>query len=612
MLRAAFLLVAIPCCAQVTVQAVTDSAGYGPRVAPGSLATIFGTNLASGTTQATDYPLNTNLGGTTVLVQGTAAPLYYVSSGVVNFQVPSSTPAGQVSLVVQAPGGNSSSFTFTVIAEAPAIFQYGSNHAVAQNNDAAHSTNSASNPAPDGSVITVYLTGQGAVTNPVADGNAAPVSPLSSATATYSATIGTQKATVQFLGLAPTFAGVAQANIQVPNLPTGDYPLVITVGGFVSTSAVVSVSGSGTFTNPLTLAGSVSFAAVRPSSVALLNNTAYICGSNQITMVDVTDPTQPSVLGEFGDSVLNGRGQLCAINAQVSNPYLVEVVYASNPANSPSFAVWDLTRPTSPSLLGTTSAQYPYIVSLNFAGTYGFASTSYFTYNPSNAIISQTGEYLAFNFTTPGAPQLLSVLSPSSLSDQTLKPDSAVVDATFAYIASTTATGGSTSGSGVLDVIGVSSPTAMYNIEQVPVAQAAILLSVDVSGNTLLACGNTTGNRNPGTPNFGFTGDLTLTTMDISNVVAPAVLTSFDTGLQVNGTFHTAGFSSGAFAIVNNAPVSDPAGPASLAVVDARQPSSPILYPVATQFGYGGMVATTGGYLIAANSLGVNIYRLQF
>src|SRR5579863_2257171 len=236
--RAVLLFLTIPCFGQVTVEAVTDSAGFGPRVAPGSIATIFGSGLASATAQAPAYPLQTNLGGTSVLVAGSAVPLYYVSAGVINFQVPSATAAGQASLVVKAPGGTSNTFTFTVIAQAPAIFQYGTNHAVAQNNDAAHSTNSSTDPAPDGSVITVYLTGQGAVSNPVADGAAAPIAPLSNATATATATIGPQSATVQFLGLAPTFAGVGQANIQVPNLPTGDYPLVITVGGIVSTSAI--------------------------------------------------------------------------------------------------------------------------------------------------------------------------------------------------------------------------------------------------------------------------------------------------------------------------------------------------------------------------------------
>jgi hypothetical protein len=148
-------------------------------------------------------------------------------------------------------------------------------------------------------VITVYLTGQGAVSNPVTDGTAPPTSPLSSATATATATIGPLNAPVQFLGLAPGFAGLGQANIQVPALPTGDYPLVITVSGLVSASAVISISGAGTaYTSPLTLVGSVPFANSDTSSIVLYDNIAYVCGENNIVMVNISTLTARSTPSE--------------------------------------------------------------------------------------------------------------------------------------------------------------------------------------------------------------------------------------------------------------------------------------------------------------------------
>ena len=306
-----------------TVQSVVDSAGYGPRVAPGSLATIFGTNLASGTVSAAALPLPATLGGTTLTVGGVAAHLLYVSPGQINFQVPSATKSGTAAVVVNGPGGASASFSCTVTSSAPAIYQYGMNHAVAQSGSTLNSDSAA---AASGSVITVYLTGIGAVNNAVADGAATPLSPTSTASATSTATIGGASATVQFLGLTPDFAGLAQANILVPALATGDYPLVITAGGYESASAMVSVSGSGTYTTPLQLSGSAAFANSASSSVALYSNVAYVCGANRIEMVNVTDPTNPSVIGEFGDSVLNGYGDSCTINTGVSTPYLVQIV----------------------------------------------------------------------------------------------------------------------------------------------------------------------------------------------------------------------------------------------------------------------------------------------
>lgn len=610
------ILAFIPCLAMAAapvVQNVTDSAGYGPRVAPGSLACIFGTGLASATASANGFPLATTLGGTSVSVGGTLAPLLYVSSRQINFQVPSSTQTGSISLVVNGPGGASASFSFTVTAEAPSIYQSGANHAVAQNSNG--TTNSDSAPAAAGSVMTVYLTGQGAVNNSVGDGAATPLSPVSTAAATATATIGPLNAPVQFLGLTPEFAGLAQANIQVPTLPTGDYPLVITAGGYISASAVVSVSGTGTpYTNPLTLVGSVTFPTSGVNSVAIYNNVAYICNAKNIVMVDVTNADAPAYVGEFGDSVLNGLGDKCAIDNLGTTPFLVDIV-GQDSSSEENFAVYSLSSPESPVLLTIASTPYGHIEDLSFAGIYGIATTSYITYNDSNAeIVSQEGDFLVFSFANPAAPALVYFSQPSSLiglGNANLEPFAEVVNQLYAFVASSTAAGTSTVGTGTLDVINVTLPTVPSPISQVTVPQAAILLSFDIGGTTLLAAGNTSGQRNPGTPDFDFTGDLTLTTMDLTNVQLPVVVQTITTGIQCNGTFNTSSFGNGVFAIVNKPPDTDDFGPSSLMIVDATTPTNILPYPYLTQFGLSGILATNNGFLLVPTALGLNIYQLQ-
>jgi len=603
---------ASPCrAATPSVQSVTDSAGYGPRVAPGSLATIFGANLAAGTASATGFPLPTTLAGTSVLIGGVSAPLLYVSASQINFQMPSAAAIGSTTVVVKSAAGPSASLGFTVTSSAPAIFQYGANHALAQSGSTLNGESAAS---ASGSVVTVYLTGIGAVDNAVSDGAPTPVSPLSTASATATATIGPVSATVQFLGLTPDFAGLAQANILVPALPNGDYPLVITVGGYIGASAVISVSGAGTpYTSPLTLAGSAAFSNSTTSSIALYNNVAYVCGASRIVMVDVANAAAPSTIGEFGDGVLNGNGDRCAINTTVNTPYLVEIFGASTGAES--FAVYSLANPQAPSLLNISTTQYGHMVDLSFAGNYAFVTTSYISYSTNNsAIFAQNGDLIAFDFTNPAAPQFLGILQPSSLpgsGNQNLKPFGAVIDQLYEYVASSTATGSSTSGAGILDVIGISSPSNPNPISQVTVSQAAILLSFDVSGNILLAAGNTQGQRNPGIPDFDFTGNLTLTTMDVSNPQVPTVIATLTSIFQVNGTYRVAGFGNGVFAIVNNPGNSDNSGPSSLMIVDARQPAAILLQPFQTQFGFSGILTTTGGYLLAPTALGLNVYQLQ-
>ncbi len=57
-------------------------------LSPGSIASIFGANLASSTETASTIPLPTQLTGTSVTVHGLPAHLFYVSPSQINFQMP--------------------------------------------------------------------------------------------------------------------------------------------------------------------------------------------------------------------------------------------------------------------------------------------------------------------------------------------------------------------------------------------------------------------------------------------------------------------------------------------------------------------------------------------
>jgi uncharacterized protein (TIGR03437 family) len=602
--------------AQTVVNLVTDAASYAHRVAPGALASIFGTNLADSTQSATAFPLPKTMAGAAVYINSASVPLLYVSETQINFQVPSNLAAGTASLYVSRDGGTSSLYQFTVVADAPAIFQGAGNHAVAQNL-VDYSTNSASNPVASGAILVVYLSGQGSVNNAVADGTAAPTSPVATATATATATIGGVNATVDFLGLTSGFAGLAQANIMVPSLGTGDYPLVLTVGGYLSSSAMVSVSGSGSAPPTyLTLVGQAIFNNGSSSSMQVYGNTTYLCGPNNIAIVDTSDAADPIYEGEFGDEQLAGNGGNCAINTETSEPILVDLV---GPGSSPTFAVYSLADPTDPiEVAQQSTTPYTYLTNLSFLGTTGYASTSWYT-TSGTSITAQYGNFVAFDFSTL-FPELISVLSsgpgssglnamPNALALQTCNYTNT------AYITTTTATGTSTSGYAALDVVNISDPSSMAGIEQVTVPNAAIFTGFGYDLDLLLVTGNTAGFRNPGVPNFAIDGNLTLSTMNISNVDAPAGIANITTQIPTSGTYVVQPFGSNIFAIVNNPPASDPSGPSSLWIVDASNPSAPALYPFATQFGMtdvaAAIVSSTLGYLLVPNVNGLAIYSFQ-
>ncbi len=217
---------------------VTNAASYAQQISPGALATVWGQNFgaSSGTNTA---PWSTSFGGIVVNVNGNASPIYYVSPGQINFQVPWETPTGTAQVTVSLNGGVSNSVNVPVVSAGPGLFFSGSS-AIVENQD--YSVNSPSNPAAGGSVIFAYLTGSGPVSPAVTDGVPTPTDSLVNATSATSAKIGSADAQVQFTGLAPGFIGLVQMNIQVPSgLAPGSYPLTVTIDGQTSNSANISL-----------------------------------------------------------------------------------------------------------------------------------------------------------------------------------------------------------------------------------------------------------------------------------------------------------------------------------------------------------------------------------
>ena len=71
---------------------IVNAASFAPAtnpVAPQEMVTLSGSNLATGTAEASGYPLPTTLLSTRVLVNGIAAPLVSVSPTQITMLVPS-------------------------------------------------------------------------------------------------------------------------------------------------------------------------------------------------------------------------------------------------------------------------------------------------------------------------------------------------------------------------------------------------------------------------------------------------------------------------------------------------------------------------------------------
>jgi uncharacterized protein (TIGR03437 family) len=223
----------------ITSGGVGNAASGAPRVSPGALASVYGSGFGSSTsTQDAPWPASVN--GVSVNVNGTAAPIYYLSPGQINFQVPWATATGTASVTVTVNGGGSNSVSVPVSNAAPGLFFLPGGAAIVQNSN--YSLNATDNPAARGETILAYLTGSGPLTPAQKDGVAAPLNSLVNMTSSYSAKIGSADATVSFAGLAPGFVGLVQMNIVVPSsLAPGTYPLTVTVAGEASNSATIAV-----------------------------------------------------------------------------------------------------------------------------------------------------------------------------------------------------------------------------------------------------------------------------------------------------------------------------------------------------------------------------------
>ena len=209
------------------ISAVVNGASFaGGALSPGEAITISGSNLSAA--------------DTAVSVNGQNVPLFYVSPTQINGQLPFEVPVGTATVKVTANGVTSTPASITVAAASPGIFLVGTNRAAVTNAD--YSVNTSANPAAPGDAVTIYFTGIGPVDNPVPTGQPAPLAgPLSRATLPVTVTIGGQPASLLYAGLTPGSVSLAQANVVLPSLPAGDYPVVITVGTTSSNAPVMSV-----------------------------------------------------------------------------------------------------------------------------------------------------------------------------------------------------------------------------------------------------------------------------------------------------------------------------------------------------------------------------------
>jgi uncharacterized protein (TIGR03437 family) len=231
--EAASVSLAIVNPATISVQGVTNAASYNQAFSPGEIIAIFGTVLSGSTTVASTVPLPTSLGGVSVTINGLPAPLYFVSPGQINAQIPYETTPGIAAPVVVTYNNQSAGMSIPISSYSPGVF--------------VDSTGAPAGvpTARIGSTIAIYITGQGAVTPTPADGALPSVNTTPVPQNSISITVGGVKAPADYsyIGMPAWAIGLTQINFTIPaSAPVGVQPLVVSIGAAISQAATINIT----------------------------------------------------------------------------------------------------------------------------------------------------------------------------------------------------------------------------------------------------------------------------------------------------------------------------------------------------------------------------------
>jgi uncharacterized protein (TIGR03437 family) len=226
---------------------VQNAAGNTPdgSVAPGSIISIYGNNLAAGLQIGPTSPLAQTIADVTVTLGDRILPLMFVSPGQINAQMFSDLADGDYILVAHRIAQDDVKGQFTVHRDAPALFTQvnpdGTTQVVALHADGSAVT--VDNPAQSGETITVFGTGFGPYDQPTVDGFAISSAGVWNVVDPVSVAVGSQVVQPNSAIGAAGMVGITVVQVTLPAgmPPSAPLDLSVTVNGRPSAAAKLPV-----------------------------------------------------------------------------------------------------------------------------------------------------------------------------------------------------------------------------------------------------------------------------------------------------------------------------------------------------------------------------------
>jgi uncharacterized protein (TIGR03437 family) len=217
----------------------------GAPLAPGTITAIYGSGLVSGAGGSPGkVPLVTNFQGTSVLIGGLPAPIYYTSAGQLNVQLPAELQPNQsYSMLVSVDNAVSIPQNLVVGETTPGVAAFADGTIIAQHTDVNATLVDTNHPAKAGETLVMYLDGMGATDPAVLSGAAAPgAEPLARVTNVPQVTVAGEPATIVYAGLTPFSVGLYQIDFTIPlDAKSGNLAVVVTQNGTTANTTTIPV-----------------------------------------------------------------------------------------------------------------------------------------------------------------------------------------------------------------------------------------------------------------------------------------------------------------------------------------------------------------------------------
>jgi hypothetical protein len=321
-------------------------------------------------------------------------------------------------------------------------------------------------------------------------------------------------------------------------------------------------------------------------SFALNGNLAYVCDDNEISVIDVTNPSNPHIVATAVSSLIHNSGNIhCAVQRNTLSVFADQA--NSLIGNSPGFIAFSLTNPTQPQLIQATPLNKRFFQDPVYIGNFAFVPTFGFTFS-GPTWDNQRGDLLAVDLTNFSSPTLLGTLEQPQidpiLGGATIVEGGTQADSALIYLGGSTSTGGpgtsfgtGNNGVGRLQVADVSNPAGMKLAGQLLIPGTIHFSAPLIQGTVGVGIGNTGGFRGSFGANPLDQGNIVVATFDVSDRRAPAALSITTTNYQVGAGGGATRIGNLLFAFAG---VLDANNNQVLLVVDATNPLVPMLQSI--------------------------------